>query len=435
MGKDYWFFLSYARNDAQDGDPWLKDFYERLARDVKAAAGLPSTTRLEDIGFIDYEGIESGTQWTDELAEALQSSKVLVCLWSRSYFSSPWCGKEFQVFLNRINSYRDSQPRQAWPPLMQAVLWDRPAKLPQPIPKVLDDLKLQYRHADFGQTYAEEGLAYLMRRKEEPEYQTFSLEFRERVVQAAKDHPLPRLEHLEPWEIVESAFHPAAQAMNTPPQVLPANSPLPLYSGPEVAWIVYVAGRNQDYAGIRNTCQCYGSIGGALWRPYLPPSDLQVGRFTQRIVESRGFLRETLPLSRRLIDHLRNAQETNTLVLLIVDPWSLQLDQFRLPLSDLDRANLVNCGVIIVWNDQDPETRAKRDDLRKRIEATFANTIVSEQIFFRDSVKSEAELEKELCDAIESVSKKIMKRAKLLRPIDNTGGSLPKLDVPGGGMK
>jgi hypothetical protein len=95
----------------------------------------------------------------------------------------------------------------------------------------------------------------------------------------------------------------------------------------------------------------------------------------------------------------------------------------------------VNCGVIIVWNDQDPETQAKRDDLRRRIEATFASTIVSEQIFFRDSVKSETELEKEMCDAVESVSKKIMKRAKLLRPVDITGGSLPKLDVPGGGMK
>jgi FxsC-like protein len=430
MAKDYWFFLSYSRNDAQDGDPWLKLFYQQLARDVKAVAQLPTNTKIEDIGFIDDQGIEGGTQWTAELAEALQSSRVLVCLYSRSYFNSQWCGKEFQVFLRRVRALA-SQQGGAWPPLILPVLWDRPAKLPQPFPKVIEDLKLQYQHADFGQTYAEEGLAYLMRREEKQPYQTFCLEFRERVVRAAKSYPLPRLAQLDPWEAVESAFHSPSPPLPTPQGTLPDTVPLPQSYGPDVAWLVYVAGRDEDYLGVRGQCTCYGA-GGALWKPYLPPSDRGAGKITQRVVDSSGYLRETLPLSKRLLADLRSAEEKNTLVLLIVDPWSLQLEQFRSPLADLDRANLVNCGVIIVWNDQDFETQQKRDELRRGIETTFLNTLVTEQIYFRDGVNSEADLEKELSAAIESVNRKIMKRFKLLRPVDLSGGALPKIPVPTG---
>jgi FxsC-like protein len=431
MEKNYQFFLSYARNDSQ-GNPWLKRLYGDLARDVRSGANLDSTLKATDIGFIDEKGIEGGTQWTFELAEALQSSKTLICLYSRSYFHSQWCGKEFQVFLDRLKALPDRLPGGGLPPLIQPVLWDRPDKLPKPLPKIIDDLKLQYANADYGEAYIENGLEYILRTEDEKAYQQFLLAFRECVVKAVKNYSLPQMERLEPWEKIESAFRAEIPPITTSPTVLPDTTSLPAASGPEAAWFVYVAGRDQDYAGIRSQRDCYGKRGGALWRPYSPPSDKTAGVIIQRVASSlgSGIFCETLPLSKQLIEHLRKAEDTNTLVIIIVDPWSMHLDNFRAPLAALDHANLVNCGVIIVWNTQDSETKNNQNALREKIEATFASTIVSEQIYFRDAAKSEEEFEQDLCDAIKSVSNKIIKRGKLLRRVDTAGGALPKLDVP-----
>ena len=433
MAKDYSFFLSYARNDAQ-GNLWLNKFYKDLVRDVRSYAALPSTLAEKDIGFVDDTGLENGTQWPIELAEALQSSKVLVCLYSRSYFNSQWCGKEFQVFLDRVKA-SVGRGGAKLPPLIQPVLWDAPVDLPR-FQKIVGDLSLQHGNAALGAAYARDGLAQLIRLGQAEEYERFLIGFRRVVVDVANAHPLPPLGGLKPWSEVKSAFDPEATPATTPTGGLPDAVPLPTYFGPRVAWFVYVAGRDQSYAGIRTRVDCYGDQGGALWKPYLPPdTGSEVGIIAQKIVASRNMLRETLPVSKRLVEHLRQAEKTNTIVLLIVDPWSLKLGDFQMPLNALDEQLLFNCGVVIIWNEQDAETAQEQVDLRQRIEDTFARYSVSQDIFFRPSVKSEAELEAELAAAIESVSKKIMKRAKPLRPVDTTGGSFPKLDVPTGVLK
>ena len=53
--------------------------------------------------FFDENDLESGTAWPWKLAAALASSKVLVCLWSRQYFSSPWCKAELSHMRAREN--------------------------------------------------------------------------------------------------------------------------------------------------------------------------------------------------------------------------------------------------------------------------------------------------------------------------------------------
>jgi hypothetical protein len=50
--------------------------------------------------FIDYE-IESGDAWPERLGKALSESRVLVPLFSRQYFSSPWCQLELSQMAAR----------------------------------------------------------------------------------------------------------------------------------------------------------------------------------------------------------------------------------------------------------------------------------------------------------------------------------------------
>lgn len=50
--------------------------------------------------FVDYE-IETGDSWPQRLGQALGQSKILVPLFSRQYFSSPWCQLELGLMLAR----------------------------------------------------------------------------------------------------------------------------------------------------------------------------------------------------------------------------------------------------------------------------------------------------------------------------------------------
>lgn len=94
--NDYWFFLSYARNDA-NGYAYLKQFFEDLAREIRRMVPLDANTKYTEIGFIDQSDIETGDQWPQTLTEALQTSKTLVCLYSRGYFNSEFCGRELAL--------------------------------------------------------------------------------------------------------------------------------------------------------------------------------------------------------------------------------------------------------------------------------------------------------------------------------------------------
>jgi len=51
--------------------------------------------------FVDTKTIEVGDIWPNELATGLATAKVLVCLWSRSYFDSNWCVAELSHMLHR----------------------------------------------------------------------------------------------------------------------------------------------------------------------------------------------------------------------------------------------------------------------------------------------------------------------------------------------
>ncbi|HKG23709.1 MAG TPA: TIR-like protein FxsC, partial [Blastocatellia bacterium] len=156
--SDYWFFLSYAKRDALDNH-YLKKFYKDLAQAVGRAAALDSSVADSEIGFFDGQGIETGDSWRGTLTEALQTSRVLVCLFSRSYFNSEFCGKEFHVFRARLEDYRRSSKAKERPALILPVLWDNPFKLPK-MPAAVTEM--QYTHDDFGATYAREGLQLLM---------------------------------------------------------------------------------------------------------------------------------------------------------------------------------------------------------------------------------------------------------------------------------
>src|SRR5436305_12081720 len=156
-----WFFLSYGRRD-DVGDAYVSLFYEKLVEVVAKKAGLPSEVKPEEIGFFDQSDVLPGDRWSDKIAEALRTCRTFVCLLSPSYLASEYCGKEFAVFQERMEN------KGTKPPLILPILWDWPEKVRKNLPRVIS--QIQFAHKSFGDTYATEGLSYLVRRGEHGDF-------------------------------------------------------------------------------------------------------------------------------------------------------------------------------------------------------------------------------------------------------------------------
>jgi hypothetical protein len=94
-----YFFFSYARDD---DDPYLKSFFEGLQKQVSLLGGEP----IETVAFRDTHNIRTGDDWNSKISIAVQTSKVLVCIYTARFFRREFCGKEFAAFLKRHNGLR-----------------------------------------------------------------------------------------------------------------------------------------------------------------------------------------------------------------------------------------------------------------------------------------------------------------------------------------
>jgi hypothetical protein len=105
-------FLSYRR--ANDWPRFIENhFLPKFRHWLDATLGRTSSI------FFDVRDIETGESWPYRLADSLAHSKVMVCLWSREYFTSRWCEAELTQMLARRKSI--TGPLGPPPPLILAV--------------------------------------------------------------------------------------------------------------------------------------------------------------------------------------------------------------------------------------------------------------------------------------------------------------------------
>ncbi len=100
------FFFSYARGDR---DSFLDSFFEELSHEVAFSIGGDKGR----VGFRELNDVRPGDDWRDEISQALQTGRVLLCLYTRRYFRRSYCGRELKVFLDRQTEvdYEDEEAR------------------------------------------------------------------------------------------------------------------------------------------------------------------------------------------------------------------------------------------------------------------------------------------------------------------------------------
>ncbi|HEX6184923.1 MAG TPA: FxsC protein, partial [Pyrinomonadaceae bacterium] len=258
----------------------------------------------------------------------------------------------------------------------------------------------------------------------------------EHIARQAQDHNLPALPGKPPaMKDVQSAFHPTPASPRTSPPVpaaaavaqeeaaaLPPDAEPPRIKGPSAAWYVYLAGRASDYSPVRKYRDCYGEDGFE-WQPHLPPEkDKIIGVLTAKAAAARGLMAQVLSPSLNLIEHLRKAEDTNTVTVLVIDPWSVRVGKFNELMRSYDRERFDNCEVIIVWNDADGETPAQSAALKKELVEALGRNFRTVREVDRASVQSEKKFRQKLSAIIGAVQGRLKDKARAARRLPSNGG-------------
>lgn len=338
-----YFFLSYAnsqRYGAQSPavDPWLDQFFTDLSHEVRAQVGA---TPEAEVGFMDREPL-SGDDWPARLDRALAACRVFVPLYSRQYFESEHCGREWSAFTRRSPGGNAAAPTAIVPAVWVPVAPEFVPGVARSIPS--DDAGVQ-AYTDHG-FY---GIIKLSRYRDS--YAAALTHLAGKIVAAAGLSPVAAGPALD-YPSLESAFGAASKGR-------PGGHPLHItIAAPSLGDLPQ--GRDRSY---------YGPA--ALdWAPYWPQSPRAIAAHVSDLARALGYR----PLVDDLLERgaaLLSGKRPSAPELLIVDPWAALQDQSRELLRRLDSAETPWVQVAVPWNPQDAETTMVETKLRVTLEETL----------------------------------------------------------------
>jgi FxsC-like protein len=418
----YLFFLSYARED-NNTDGLVKKFYEDLCKDIAGKIAVSPN----DVGFFDGAEIEPGAVWDQKLASALQQSSVFIAIYSPYYFQKKFCGKEWTVFKSRVEAYAKGLPNGAdFPALMFPVLWQKEDYVRSRIPAPLD--KIQYKFDDYGKAYADQGLRVMLRNKKfRQQYDDFIPVLADKVIEAAERHKLPPSPNLPSLDQIAEIFpsQTAASAQVAQPQAAGAN--------PRYVKFIFLAGRKHELKPVRTSLDPYGDSGGE-WRPWLPDPKDEVDLLVQEVVQRERLISDgVITIDGDLEKRLDEAENSNKIVVIVVDLWTLQLERYQKLMRDVvDPKQLVNCVIVVPWNPQDSEATNQRHELEHLLQATFVRRTANESPDLLTQIDSATKMKDRLAAMLQITRSKIIKRAEVLRKATGAEAiSLSNIEGPG----
>lgn len=350
LGQDNrpYFFLSYARTprrdpaDRSDPDRWVHKLYKDLCDEILQM----TDAQPGEAGFMDREN-KLGAEWSPELMNALKTCRVFVPLYSRRYFESDTCGREWFAFAQREVMHR-AQDGAAVSAVVPA-LWTRLDR--EKIPEVAQSF--QFDHPDLGARYCAEGFYGIMKlRNYRGDYQRAVHRLAERIIETADssrayaDDDVQDMERKD-FESLASAFGPASARRTTDGQfkitVLAHDvSTLP-------------PGRSSDYYG--ETPQT--------WSPYRPAYSRPIADYAVDLAKK---CLDANPLLEDFDREITSSDHPALPSLFLVDAWVSVSDSYLEQLELLNGVTEPWVSVLIPWNTQDEGINEAAKDLHARLQ-------------------------------------------------------------------
>ena len=379
-----WFFFSYARDDQDD---LLDKFYADLLKEISLVKAMAA------VGFLDQGDIRIGDQWAEKLTEELRTCKVFVSICTPNYFDRPYCGKEFQICLDRQASSKKTSTA------MVSVIWGAPAGSVHPCMK-----KFQYTHKSLPAAYAKHGLRYIMKLGvHKDDYEQFITSLANAIVQVGTKYPLPVPPLLDPIEDVKNAFGKAVKKA--------ASDATPIQRN---AHFSYVVGSSKEICDIpkhllRDLPSRYGP-GGREWRPFYPEYEDSVGDVAMLATAMQKLYYKELPLE-NLLNRIKEAEAKKEIVVLLVDPWTIRVKTYRKLMEQYDRRNFLNCAVLVAWNSL-LKTEGQRKKFKEEIAETFKfRNQFQKSIYYVDSISTDKDLRTALASTLAELKNKMIQKS------------------------
>ncbi len=292
------FFLSYARGAS---DAYLERFYKDLRQEVAFREGLDNSSDNKEVGFRDTDDIAGGTDWPNELADALRSSWACVSVYTPLYFKREYCGKEFQVFLDRANVQYDNEGAAENARCILPILWASMQDLQRhQLPPVVTK-RINFRAKKHQQRYEKEGLRHILRRSPKTAYLDILNDIVSDLIARFPDHPAP-LPQAPSIKQVNNAF------------AKPPLAAAPLAPAPDAA-----AASNTRLALFvitpEDSSSPFSANGSAAWLATLEDEDENLNLSTEYISPEAVNAGE-------LADKLSEHSSKNRLVCLLIDPMA-----------------------------------------------------------------------------------------------------------------
>jgi FxsC-like protein len=347
-----YFFLSYSHarrgddRDSEDQDVLVHRLFRDICGYVEDFAGLPAGKA----GFMDRE-LRPGNEWPWRLSWNLANCRVFVPLYSRRYFQSIHCGKEWSAFRNRARngSARASGHAETIIP----ALWSpvRSEQFP------LAARPIHFEPREFGQDYAEYGFSAIMKlARFRDDYNWAVLQLARHICHVAERTqvlPGPAMDYDSLSNAFEEGVAPDA-AVDKRLRIVVA--------APRLGELP--AGRSMTY---------YGQAASD-WNPFAPESVEPLAAYARGLARYLGFLPEVTSLYEQEDDLLRSAGPVAGPAVLLIDPWEVTQPRCQRILARLDELDKPWIQLIVVWNRKDIEMNAAEAELQAALDAVLPIT-------------------------------------------------------------
>jgi FxsC-like protein len=155
--------------------------------------------------------------------------------------------------------------------------------------------------------------------------------------------------------------------------------------------------------------------------PYAPDQPEPVGLIAQSVATEKRLIANWMPIGPGLVGMLEQAEKSNSVAVMIVDPWVVRHTDYQAILRQFDRFQFRNCVVLIPWNKSDPKTQAERDGLLSELrEALSRNFEGRKETYFRPVIEDHSALRKAISSALSDLEALL---APYRQPARNTGAS------------
>ena len=343
-----YFFLSYARTpkrdsaDREDPDRWVYKLYKDLCNVILQL----TDARPDEAGFMDRE-TKVGAEWSSELVNALHRCRVFVPVYSRRYFESSYCGKEWFAF-----AHREFTSRALGGDAVSAIvpaLWTgmNPGRLPNVAQSV------QFDHAALGERYSTEGFYGIMKLQNyRADYLRAVHRLAERIVSIGDasvfyaDDFASRERRQQDFDSLPSAFGPDSATRMTESQLHISVLAHDVSSLPP--------GRVDDYYGEKPYT----------WSPYHPDYPEPVADYA---VDMATKCLDYKPVVRSFGDSGSGSAHSVPPSLCLVDAWVSLSEAHREQLKNLNEIEESWVSVLIPWNSKDRDLSAAEQDIRRKL--------------------------------------------------------------------